>query len=47
MEFGLKKCAKATFERGQLTSTSNIHIDDAVTIKELAQERTYEYLGVN
>lgn len=47
MEFGLEKCAKATLKRDRLTITSNIHIDNSVTIKELEQERTYTYLGVN
>ena len=27
MEFGLDKCAKATFKRGKLTETSDIQID--------------------
>ena len=47
MEFGLEKCAKATFKTGRLTITSNNHIYNSVTIKELEQERTYTYLGVN
>ena len=47
MEFGLEKCAKATFKRRRLTSASNIHIDNSTTIKELEQEITYKYLGVN
>ena len=47
MEFGLEKCAKATSKRGRLASTSNIHIDNSATIKELEQEGTYKYLGVN
>ena len=47
MEFGLEKCAKVIFKRGCLTSTSNNHIDSSVNIKELEQERTYKYLGVN
>ena len=47
IEFGLEKCAKATFTRGRRTSTGNIHIDNSVTIKELEQERTYRCLEVN
>lgn len=38
---------KTTFKRWRLTSTSNIHIDNSTIIKELEQERTYKYLGVN
>ena len=47
MEFGLDKCAKATFKRGKLTSTNNVRLDDDNIIKELDQEGTYKYLGVN
>ena len=46
MEFGLEKCAKATLKRGRLASSSNIHIDNSATIKELEQEGTYNYLGI-
>ena len=46
MEFGLGKCAKATFKRKHLTSTSNIHIDNSIKIK-LEQEKTYDYPEVN
>ena len=47
MEFGLDKCAKATFKRGQLESADNVVLDDELVIKELEQEGTYNYLGVN
>ena len=47
MEFGLDKCAKATFKRGKLCSTSNIVLDVNTTIKQLNQEETYKYLGVH
>lgn len=47
MEFGLSKCAKATFKRGKLVRTKNIVLDDDSVIKELDQEGTYKYLGVN
>ncbi|XP_063601678.1 uncharacterized protein LOC134777753 [Penaeus indicus] len=47
MEFGLSKCAKATFKRGKLRNTKNIVLDDDSIIKELDQEGTYKYLGVN
>jgi hypothetical protein len=47
MQFGLDKCAKATFKKGNLTSTSDIQPDQDTTKKELNQEDTYKYLGVN
>ena len=33
MEFGLNKCAKASFVRGKLTAKENIQIDIDTTIK--------------
>ena len=39
MQFGLDKCAKATFKRGKLTETS-IEIDEATSIQEIDQEGT-------
>ena len=47
MEFGLDKCAKATFKRGKLGSTNSIVLDEDTVIEELEQEGTYKYLGVN
>ena len=47
MEFGLDKCAKATFKRGKLTETFDIQLDTDTCIKELEQENTYKYLGVD
>lgn len=47
MEFGLSKCAKATFKKGKLKKTKNVVLDDDSVIKELDQEGTYKYLGVN
>ena len=47
MEFGLDKCAKATFKRGKLTETFDIQPDTDTCIKELAQENTYKYLGMD
>ena len=46
MTFGLDKCAKATFIRGKLKSTSSIVLDIGKKIKELDQEETYKYLGI-
>ena len=45
MEFGLDKCAKATFKREKLVTPENIS-DDTVK-KHLDQEGTCKYLGVN
>ena len=34
MEFGIEKCAKASFKKGKLTSTANVMIDEYTTIEE-------------
>ena len=47
MEFGLDKRAKATFKRGKLTKTTDPDIDTVTKIKEMDQEGTYKYLGIN
>ena len=47
MQFGLDKCAKATFKRGKLAETSSIKIDVNTNIEELDQEGTYKYLGID
>ena len=47
MEFGLDKCAKATFKRGELAKTENIELNVGTTIQDLEQEGTYKYLDVN
>ncbi len=47
MEFGLEKCAKAIFKRGQLIQITNIDLDIDTAIKDIEQEGTYKYLGVN
>lgn len=47
MEFGIEKCAKASFKKGKLTSTGNIVIDVDTEIQELDQEGVYKYLGVD
>ena len=47
MEFGLEKCAKATFKRGKLTKTSDLHTDTDTSIREVDQEEAYKYLGIN
>ena len=47
MELSIEKCAKATFKRGKMVNTKNIELDVNTVIKELEQESTYKYLGVN
>ena len=47
VEVGLDKCSKATFKKGKLTTTENIHVDLNTSIQTLEQESTYKYLGVN
>ena len=47
MEFRLDKCTRATFNRGQLTKTTSINLDINTVIKEVEQEGTYKYRGVN
>ena len=47
MEFGLEKCAKATFKRGRLTETSDLQLATDTCIRELDQEEVYKYLGIN
>ena len=47
MEFGLDKCAKASFVRGKLQKTSSINLDVNTAIRDLDPEETYRYLGVN
>ena len=47
MKFGLDKCTKPTFIRGRLTSTSGIKLNEDTTIRQLDQEETYKYLGID
>jgi len=47
MKFGLDKCAKATFKQGKLVTSDNIKLSIDTVIKQLDQEETYKYLGVN
>ena len=47
MKFGLDKCATAEFKRGKLVKTTSIALDEETTIKELQQEDSYKYLGIN
>ncbi len=46
MEFGLDKCASATFKRGNLKKSSNINLGSAIEIRNLDLGETYKYLGL-
>ena len=46
MEFGLDKCAKATFKRGKKTSAEGITLNDHQVIQDLDQAETYKYFGM-
>ena len=35
------------FKRGKLATTTSIRLDEETTIKELQQEDSYKYLGIN
>ena len=47
IEFGLSKCAKATFKRGKLEKSDHVRLDEETKIKGLEQEKVYKYLGVD
>ena len=46
MEFGLDKCAKATFKRDKKVSAEGILLNDHQLIQDLDQAETYKYLGM-
>lgn len=46
MKFGLDKCAKAYFERGNLKERENLFIDGDTEINDLQRVGMYRYLGV-
>ena len=46
MQFGLDKCAKATFTKGKIVKTENIILDVSNSINEMEHERMYKYLGI-
>ena len=46
MEFGLDKCAKASFKRGKKVSAEGIPLNDNQVIQDLDQAKTYKYLGM-
>ena len=47
MEFGLDKCAKASFVKGKLNRTTAAELDIDTAIRELDQDETYKYLGID
>ena len=47
MEFGLDKCAKASFIKGELSRTTAVELDIDTTIRELDQDKTCKYLGID
>ena len=46
MEFGLDKCAKASFKRGKKVSAEGIPLNDNQVIQDLDQAETYKYLAM-
>ena len=46
MEFGLDKCAKASFKRGKKVSAKGIPLNGNQLIQDLGQAETYKYLGM-
>ena len=46
MEFGLDKCAKASFKRGKKVSAEGIPLNDNQVIQDLDQAEIYKYLGM-
>ena len=47
MEFGLSKCAKATFKRGKLEKSDHVQLDEETMIKDLELEKVYKNLGAD
>ena len=46
MEFGLDKCAKASFKKGKKVAAEGIPLNDKQVIQVLGQAETYTYLGM-
>ena len=46
MEFGLDRCANASFQRGKKVSVEGIPLNDNQVIQDLDQAETYKYLGM-
>ena len=47
LEFGLSKCAKTTFKTSKLEKSDHIRLHEETMMKDLEQEKVYEYLGVD
>ena len=47
MEFGLGKCAKATFKRGKLEKSDHVRLDEETMIKDLEQDKVYMHLDID
>ena len=47
MEFGLSEYAKTTFKRSKLEKSDHVRLDEETIIKDLEQEKIYNYLGVD
>ena len=47
MEFGLSKCAEATFKRGKWEKSDHVQLDEETMIKGLEQEKVYKFLGLD
>jgi hypothetical protein len=46
MEFGLEKCAKCILEKGRVKTIENIGMEDDDRIKDLEEDSSYKYLGI-
>ena len=47
MEFGIGKCAKASFKRSKFCKASNINLETNTKIRNLEHDEVYKYLGIN
>ena len=47
MKFKLDKCANVTFRKGKLTRITAVESDIDTAIRELHQDKTYRYLGID
>lgn len=47
MEFGLEKCATASFKKGKISTSANITVENNCSIKTLEPGEAYKYLGID
>ena len=47
MNIKLDKCANVTFRKGKLTPLIAVEFDNDTAIRELYQDETYKYLGID